>query len=129
MKKLLIIILSISLGTRIVNAQDISGNYQLDSLSVKYVVVVRDMVQTGSDGNQYTCALDSALSSYGLWVGWPNASDTSHFDYELPAFSVGDTVTTIDVHLPYAIMLTGAEISMKAVPIRQHKLLIVSPQR
>ena len=81
MKKLLIIILSISLGTRIVNAQDISGNYQLDSLSVKYVVVVRDMVQTGSDGNQYTTARDSAVSSYGLRFGWPNASATSHFDW------------------------------------------------
>ena len=112
MKNLLTVFLSISLGAGIVSAQDISGNYQLDSLAVKYVVVVRDMVQTGSDGNQYTTARDSAVSSYGLRFGWPNASDTSHFDYELPAFSVGDTITVIDVHLPYAIMLTGGGISM-----------------
>ena len=84
MMKMLKIVLTIAMSAGIVSAQDLSGNYQLESLSVNYVMVTRDINQMGSDGNYYTTDFDNALSSYGFNVGWPFAGDDSHFDYQLP---------------------------------------------
>ena len=56
MKKMLIIFLSITLCIGTLSAQAIDGNYTLDSLTVQYVMVTRDMNQQDSDGNTVVAA-------------------------------------------------------------------------
>jgi len=113
MMKMLKIVLTIAMSAGIVSAQDISGNYQLESLDVHYVMVTRDINQMGSDGNYYITDFDNALSSYGFNIGWPFAGDDSHFDYQLPpSFSPGDTISELQVSLPSAAWLAGAGIAM-----------------
>ena len=99
MKKLITLFLSAILCVSTLPAQVIDGNYELDSLVVKYVTVVRDVDQTGNDGNTYTTTYDDSAATYAIRVGWPDA-DTSLFDYELPYFDVGDTIGVLDVPLP-----------------------------
>ena len=111
--KMLTILLTIAMSAGIVSAQDLSGNYQLESLEVHYVMVTRDINQMGSDGNYYITDFDNALSSYGFNVGWPFAGDDSHFDYQLPpSFSPGDTISELQVSLPSAAYLAYAGIAM-----------------
>ena len=113
MRKMLTIILTIAMSAGIVSAQDLTGNYQLESLEVHYVMVTRDINQMGSDGNYYVTDFDNALSSYGFNVGWPFAGDDSDFDYQLPpSFSPGDTISELQVSLPSAAWLAAAGIAM-----------------
>ena len=113
MMKMLKIVLTIAMSAGIVSAQDISGNYQLESLEVHYVMVTRDINQMGSDGNYYITDFDNALSSYGFNIGWPFAGDDSHFDYQLPpSFSPGDTISELQVSLPSAAHLAFAGIAL-----------------
>ena len=113
MMKMLKIVLTIAMSAGIVSAQDISGNYQLESLEVHYVMVTRDINQMGSDGAYHTTDFDNALSSYGLNIGWPFAGLESHIDYQLPAsFSPGDTINELQVSLPSAAHLTYAGIAL-----------------
>jgi|LWDU01.1.fsa_nt_gi hypothetical protein len=115
MMKMLKIVLTIAMSAGIVSAQDISGNYQLESLEVHYVMVTRDINQMGSDGNYYITDFDNALSSYGFNIGWPFAGADSHFDYQLPpSFSPGDTISELQVTLPSAAWLAGAGIALNA---------------
>jgi len=86
-------------------AQNVDGNYELDSLVVKYVLVSRDINQTGNDGNTYTTTYDDSAATYDVVIGWPNA-DTSLFDFSLPYWSVGDTMGVFDVPLGSPAALT-----------------------
>ena len=109
MRKLIYVFLAISIYTSNLPAQSINGNYELDSLHVLYIIEARDMVQTGNDGNQYTTTYDDSAASYDVTIGWPNASDTSLFDFSLPYFSIGDTMGVFDVPLgsPAALAAFG----------------------
>ena len=109
MRKLLYVFLAISIYTSNLPAQSIDGNYELDSLHVLYIIEARDVVQTGNDGNQYTTTYDDSAASYDVTIGWPNASDTSLFDFSLPYFSIGDTMGVFDVPLgsPAALAAFG----------------------
>ena len=109
MRKLLYVFLSILIYTSNLPAQSIDGNYELDSLHVLYIIKSRDVVQTGNDGNQYTTTYDDSAASYDVTIGWPNASDTSLFDFSLPYFSIGDTMGVFDVPLgsPAALAAFG----------------------
>ena len=109
MRKLLYVFLAISIYTSNLPAQSIDGNYELDSLHVLYIIKSRDVVQTGNDGNQYTTTYDDSAASYDVTIGWPNASDTSLFDFSLPYFSIGDTMGVFDVPLgsPAALAAFG----------------------
>ena len=109
MRKLIYVFLAISIYTSNIPAQSIDGNYELDSLHVLYVIEARDVVQTGNDGNQYTTTYDDSAASYDVTIGWPNASDTSLFDFSLPYFSIGDTMGVFDVPLgsPAALAAFG----------------------
>ena len=109
MRKLIYVFLAISIYTSNLPAQSIDGNYELDSLHVLYIIEARDMVQTGNDGNQYTTTYDDSAASYDVTIGWPNASDTSLFDFSLPYFSIGDTMGVFDVPLgsPAALAAFG----------------------
>jgi hypothetical protein len=109
MRKLIYVFLAISIYTSNLPAQSIDGNYELDSLHVLYVIEARDVVQTGNDGNQYTTTYDDSAASYDVTIGWPNASDTSLFDFSLPYFNIGDTMGVFDVPLgsPAALAAFG----------------------
>ena len=109
MRKLIYVFLAISMYTSNLPAQSIDGNYELDSLHVLYIIEARDVVQTGNDGNQYTTTYDDSAASYDVTIGWPNASDTSLFDFSLPYFSIGDTMGVFDVPLgsPAALAAFG----------------------
>ena len=109
MRKLLYVFLSILIYTSNLPAQSIDGNYELDSLHVLYIIKSRDVVQTGNDGNQYTTTYDDSAAGYDVTIGWPNASDTSLFDFSLPYFSIGDTMGVFDVPLgsPAALAAFG----------------------
>ena len=109
MRKLIYVFLAISIYTSNIPAQSIDGNYELDSLHVLYIIEARDVVQTGNDGNQYTTTYDDSAASYDVTIGWPNASDTSLFDFSLPYFSIGDTMGVFDVPLgsPAALAAFG----------------------
>ena len=106
MKKLITLFLSAILCVSTLPAQVIDGNYELDSLVVKYVTVVRDVNQAGNDGNTYTTTYDDSAATYAIRVGWPDA-DTSLFEYELPYFDVGDTIGVLDVPLGSAAALAA----------------------
>ena len=109
MRKLIYVFLAISIYTSNLPAQSIDGNYELDSLHVLYIIEARDVVQTGNDGNQYTTTYDDSAASYDVTIGWPNASDTSLFDFSLPYFNIGDTMGVFDVPLgsPAALAAFG----------------------
>ena len=112
MKKMLIIFLSITLCIGSLTAQSIDGNYNIDSLVVKYVMVTRDMNQE-VDGVTYVSASDAAQSNYGLRVRFPSAADDAmKWEFELPFFAPGDTIRVTDVALPTAAHLAAGNISM-----------------
>ena len=111
MKKMLIIFLSITLCIGTLSAQSIDGNYTLDSLTVQYVMVTRDMVQE-LDGAPHIIEADDSLASYSLAVGWPFAGDSSEIDIALPVFAPGDTIRVQNVALPSAAWLAAAGIAM-----------------
>jgi len=108
MRKLIFTFLFTSLCLNNLPAQNVDGNYELDSLDVKYVIVSRDINQTGNDGNTYTSTYDDSAATYEVVIGWPDA-DTSLFDFSLPYWSVGDTMAVVDVPLgsPAALAAFG----------------------
>ena len=108
MRKMIFTFLAVTICLNILPAQNVDGNYELDSLNVKYVIVSRDINQTGNDGNQYTTTYDDSAATYDIVIGWPDA-DTSLFDYALPYWSVGDTMAVVDVPLgsPAALAAFG----------------------
>ena len=108
MRKLIFTFLFTSLCLNNLPAQNVDGNYELDSLNVKYVIVSRDINQTGNDGNTYTSTYDDSAATYEVVIGWPDA-DTSLFDFSLPYWSVGDTMAVVDVPLgsPAALAAFG----------------------
>ena len=112
MKKLLTLVLTFSLYFSPVSTQDLTGNYQIDSLVVTYVMVTRDMVQQLADGTPHIIEADDSLASYSLAVGWPLAGDSSEIDIALPVFAPGDTIRVQNVALPSAAWLAAAGIAM-----------------
>ena len=114
MKKLLTIFLSITLCIGALSAQTMDGNYSIDSLVVKYVMVTRSMEQVSPvDQQTYTSEFDANLSNYGLRVRFPSAADDEmEWEFELPLFEVGDTIRTTDVALPAPAYLQAGNISM-----------------
>ena len=114
MKKLLILVLSITLFSGTVSAQVMDGNYTIDSLNVVYVMEARDTNQV-VDGVTHVTEYDQALSSYGLTIGFVGTTDYDYdigFEYELPVFSIGDTIRVSEVSLPSAAALEFAQINM-----------------
>lgn len=98
MRKLIFTFLFTTLCLNNLPAQNVDGNYELDSLDVKYVIVSRDINQTGNDGNTHTTTYDDSAATYEVVIGWPDA-DTSLFDFSLPYWSVGDTMAVVSVPL------------------------------
>jgi hypothetical protein len=105
MKKMLIILLTIALSIGSISAQTIDGNYELDSLVVQYVTVVRDINQVGNDGNSYVTDYDANAATYSIRIGWPNAN-SAEFEYSLPYWDVGDTIGVLNVPLGSSAALT-----------------------
>ena len=64
MKKLLIVFLFSIYAMSGLRSQDISGNYELDSLVVTYITVARDTVQTvdTQPGQTFVCLLYTSPS-------------------------------------------------------------------
>ena len=109
MKKLLFVFLSIVINFSYLSAQSIEGNFELDSLVVEYTIVTRDMVQTGNDGAEHTTTYDDSAGTYEVKIGWPVAGENSIFDFDLPYWSVGDTmaVTKVPLSSPAALSAFG----------------------
>ena len=51
-----------------INAQDITGNYQIDSVSLTYTWFTRPMEQLGTDGNLHIAKVDTMLAGYEVAV-------------------------------------------------------------
>ena len=105
MRKLILAFLFTVLCFSNLPAQNIDGNYELDSLVVKYVIVSRDIVQEGNDNNMHTTTYDDSAATYDVVIGWPDASDSSLFDFSLPYWDIGDTMAVVDVPLGSAAAL------------------------
>ena len=74
MRKMIFTFLFVTLCLNNLPAQNVDGNYELDSLVVKYVLVSRDINQTGTDGNTEPIVdviknLASELSDIGEELG------------------------------------------------------------
>ena len=54
MRRMLYVFLSIIISYSNLSAQNIEGNFELDSLVVEYTIVARDTEQIGNDGNVHT---------------------------------------------------------------------------
>ena len=107
MKKLLFVFLSVIINYSNLPAQSIDGNFELDSLVVEYTIVTRDMVQTGNDGASHTTSYDDSAASYGALIGWPVAGEEGIFDFNLPYWSIGDTMVVTEVPLGSAAALSA----------------------
>ena len=106
MRKMLYIFISILICLSINPLKAIDGNYELDSLVVKYVTVVRDIDQT-VNGTTYTTEYDDTDATYDIVVSWPAAGENALFSYGLPYYDVGDTIGVIDVPLGSAAALAN----------------------
>ena len=118
MRKLIFTFLFTSLCLNNLPAQNVDGNYELDSLDVKYVIVSRDINQTGNDGNTYTTTYDDSAATYEVVIGWPDA-DTSLFDFSLPYWSVGDTMAVVSVPLGSPAALAAVSYTHLTLPTKR----------
>ena len=109
MKRMLYVFLSIIISYSNLSAQNIEGNFELDSLVVEYTIVARDIEQVGNDGNVHITTYDEEEATYDVTVGWPLAGDDGIFDFSLPYFDVGDTmaVTKVPLGSPAALAAFG----------------------
>ena len=107
MRRMLYVFLSIIINYSNLSAQNIEGNFELDSLVVEYTIVARDIEQVGNDGNVHTTTYDEEEATYDVTVGWPMAGDDGIFDFSLPYFDVGDTMAVTKVPLGSAAALAA----------------------
>ena len=107
MRRMLYVFLSIIISYSNLSAQNIEGNFELDSLVVEYTIVARDIEQVGNDGNVHTTTYDEEEATYDVTVGWPMAGDDGIFDFSLPYFDVGDTMAVTKVPLGSAAALAA----------------------
>ena len=107
MRRMLYVFLSIIISYSNLPAQNIEGNFELDSLVVEYTIVARDIEQVGNDGNVHTTTYDEEEATYDVTVGWPMAGDDGIFDFSLPYFDVGDTMAVTKVPLGSAAALAA----------------------
>ena len=75
MRRMLYVFLSIIISYSNLSAQNIEGNFELDSLVVEYTIVARDIEQVGNDGNVHITTYDEEEATYDVTVGWPMAGD------------------------------------------------------
>ena len=108
MKKLLIVFLFSIYAMSGLHSQDISGNYELDSLVVTYITVARDTVQTvdTQPGQTFVTTYDKESATYNVKVGWPNNANPE-FTYELPYHDIGDTIGVLNVPLSSSAALAA----------------------
>ena len=104
---MLYVFLSIIISYSNLPAQNIEGNFELDSLVVEYTIVARDIEQVGNDGNVHTTTYDEEEATYDVTVGWPMAGDDGIFDFSLPYFDIGDTMAVTKVPLGSAAALAA----------------------
>ena len=71
MRRMLYVFLSIIISYSNLPAQNIEGNFELDSLVVEYTIVARDIEQVGNDGNVHITTHDEEEATYDVTVGWP----------------------------------------------------------
>ena len=107
MRRMLYVFLSIIISYSNLSAQNIEGNFELDSLVVEYTIVARDIEQVGNDGNVHITTYDEEEATYDVTVGWPLAGDDGIFDFSLPYFDVGDTMAVTKVPLGSAAALAA----------------------
>ena len=107
MRRMLYVFLSIIISYSNLPAQNIEGNFELDSLVVEYTIVARDIEQVGNDGNVHITTYDEEEATYDVTVGWPIAGDDGIFDFSLPYFDIGDTMAVTKVPLGSAAALAA----------------------
>ena len=89
MKKLLLIFLLVLMSYSNLPAQNISGNYQIDSVSLVYTWFTRPMEQLGTDGNYHIAKLDTMRAGYDVIVHWPHGTEGTtdkEWNFSLPVF-------------------------------------------
>ena len=73
----------------ILPAQNITGNYQIDSVSLVYTWFTRPMEQLGTDGQLHIAKLDTMRAGYDVIVHWPHGTEgtaSKEWNFSLPVF-------------------------------------------
>jgi len=89
MKKLIFVFLSFLMSFSILPAQNIVGNYQIDSVSLVYTWFTRPMEQLGTDGQLHIAKLDTMRAGYDVIVHWPHGTEGTsdkEWNFSLPVF-------------------------------------------
>ena len=89
MKKLIFVFLSFIMSFSILPAQNITGNYQIDSVSLVYTWYTRPMEQVGTDGQLHIAKLDTMRAGYDVIVHWPHGTEgtaSKEWNFSLPVF-------------------------------------------
>ncbi len=100
-----------------INAQDIDGNYQIDSVSLTYTWFTRPMEQLGTDGNLHIAKVDTMLAGYEVAVHFPfgtEGTDAKHWNFALPVFDPagGEVIGQRTTVLPSEAILASQGVQM-----------------
>jgi len=117
MKKLIFVFLSFIMSFSILPAQNITGNYQIDSVSLVYTWYTRPMEQLGTDGQLHIAKLDTMRAGYDVIVHWPHGTEgtaSKEWNFSLPVFDPagGEVIGQRKTVIPTEAALAASYIQM-----------------
>ena len=117
MKKLLLIFLLVLMSYSNLPAQNIVGNYQIDSVSLVYTWFTRPMEQLGTDGALHIAKLDTMRAGYDVIVHWPHGTEGTtdkEWNFKLPVFDPagGEVIGQRKTVIPSEAALAASNITM-----------------
>ena len=117
MKKLIFVFLSFLMSFSNLPAQNIVGNYQIDSVSLVYTWFTRPMEQLGTDGQYHIAKLDTMRAGYDVIVHWPHGTEgtaSKEWNFSLPVFDPagGEVIGQRKTVIPTEAALAATFIQM-----------------
>ena len=117
MNKLIFVFLSLIMSFSILPAQNITGNYQIDSVSLVYTWYTRPMEQLGTDGQLHIAKLDTMRAGYDVIVHWPHGTEgtaSKEWNFSLPVFDPagGEVIGQRKTVIPTEEALAASYIQM-----------------
>ena len=117
MKKLIFVILTFIMSFSILPAQNITGNYQIDSVSLVYTWFTRPMEQLGTGGQLHIAKLDTMRAGYDVIVHWPHGTEgtaSKEWNFSLPVFDPagGEVIGQRKTVIPTEAALAAGYIQM-----------------
>ena len=117
MKKLIFVFLTFIMSFSILPAQNITGNYQIDSVSLIYTWYTRPMEQVGTDGQLHIAKLDTMRAGYDVVVHWPHGTEgtaAKEWNFKLPVFDPagGEVIGQRTTVIPTQAALAASGIFM-----------------